>query len=103
MTNPIAGNAGKIFVRDVELDLEPFSTTDSATWVISDLDGDTLSSGTLTYTAALMVNGLTASSAWEADIVWPVVPQDVLVTMSIIKDGSLRDWRFRVTVGTGIP
>lgn len=101
--NPYIGDAGKIYVYDVELDLVPVTTADSTSWNIYSLAGTSLSSGTLTYDSTLDVEGLEDHDGWFANVTWPSTPQDVLVVMVITKSSAQKTWRFRVQVEAGVP
>lgn len=102
-TNPIAGDAGKIYVLDVELDNVAVTTADSTSYNLYSTEGTSLSNGTLTYTASLPVEGLTQHAAWFANVLWPSTAQDVVVKMVITKTSAPKTWQFKVPVQPAFP
>lgn len=103
MSNAVAGTSGKIYVYDVEMDLTAVSTADSATWTITDNAGTTSASGTLTYTAALLVEGLTDHPAWYANVTWPDAPGRYHIHMTMTKDSNIQKWHDYVLVDAFAP
>ena len=99
LVEKIVGTSGQIQVVGVTFDGVEITTADSTAWTVKDDQGNTLDSGTLTYSSNLPdEDGFSGESGWFGNYNRPATPQIIHEHAEIVKNGATQRWHSTVRV-----